>query len=78
MLDYYIPIVALIIAIIIFIWVICVVVSLHREGITFSNLDKWEDTPVILPTDSLVGPRVTDQKEALQVATGRAIATTSR
>ena len=44
--------------------------SLQREGLDFSDLDKWEDTPVILPTDSLVGPRVTDQKEVLQVANG--------
>lgn len=70
MIDYYIPLVAVIIALIIFIWIVCVVISLRREGLAFSNLDKWEDTPVILPTDSLVGPRVTGQKELLQVANG--------
>ncbi len=70
MLNYYIPLVAVIIALIIFIWVICVVMSLQREGLDVSELDKWEDTPVILPTDSLVGPRVTAQNEVLQVANG--------
>jgi len=70
MLNYYTPLVAVIIALIIFIWIACIVMSLQREGLDFSDLDKWEDTPVILPTDSLVGPRVTDQKEVLQVANG--------
>ena len=67
MLNYYTPLVAVIIALIIFIWIACIVMSLQREGLNFSDLDKWEDTPVILPTDSLVGPRVTDQEEVLQV-----------
>jgi len=72
MVNDYIPLVAVIIAIIIFIWVICVVASLQREGLDLelSDLAKWEDTPAILPTDSLVGPHVKTQNQTLQVANG--------
>ena len=70
MLNYYTPLIAVIIAIIIFTWVICIVMSLQREGLEVLNLNKWKDTPVILPTDSVVGPRIIDQNEILQVANG--------
>ncbi len=70
MLNYCTPLIALIIAIIIFIGVICIVMSLQREGMEVLELNKWKNTPVILPTDSLVGLRIMDQKETLQVANG--------
>ena len=60
MIGYYIPIVALIIAIIIFIWVICVVVALHREGIAAESTDTFVgDGPVQQPRQEsldLCGP----------------------
>ena len=70
MTNYYIPLGGIIIAAVMLVWIVTIALTTQREGMAYSELSRWADTPMTLPTDSLVGPRVNTQESALQIANG--------
>ena len=70
MTNYYIPLGGIIIAAVMLVWIVSIALTTQRERMAYSELSRWADTPMTLPTDSLVGPRVETQEAALQIANG--------
>jgi hypothetical protein len=70
MAHYYLPLGGIIIAVVMLVWIGAIALATQREGMAYSELSRWAETPMTLPTDSLVGPRVEAQTPALQVANG--------
>ena len=52
------------------VWIVNIALATQREGMAYSKLSKWLDTPMTFPTDSLVGPRVETQDPSIQIANG--------
>ena len=70
MTNYYIPLGGIIIAAGMLLWIVSIALATQRDGMAYSDLSKWADTPMTFPTDSLVGPRVETQEASLQIANG--------